>query len=243
MDGTCDIAEKHSALTPLLARLPKSYSFAQQDDAALRVLADNIRKVRHGHVFKRYGQTDPDAIILLDGIAVRTRITNRGERRIVGFLLPGETSVAKEGPRTTANYELAASGDCIAVTLPLTELERLESRYPSVRTLIEWNAQQEIRALQNQIVASMGESVEDKLMFLLHDLHARLARVNKARGNEMDLSLRQYDLADAIGASTVQVSKVLKKLRKKGLVKTGRSRSRLKVSFPGRTAEPQSQDS
>lgn len=230
MDGTIRTANELSRLTPLLARLPKSYAIAEQEKAALRVLVDNVRTFSDGHVIKRFGEVSPDAVVLLDGIAARTRVTRRGGRRIVGFLLPGEISVAKYG--TTANYELVANGSCIAATLSLVDLDRLEKRYACVRTFIEWNAQQEIRALQDQLVAHLGGSVEDKLMFLLRDLHHRLARVDKAAADNMDISLRQYDLADAIGASAVQVSKVMTKLRKRGVIKTGRGKSRMKVSFP-----------
>ena len=219
-------------LGPLLRRLPPNATLQDNNLAALKVLAQHVRTFPTGHVFKRFRQRDPDAVVLLEGLAARNRETVNGKRSIVGFLLPGEIAVTKPAPEASANYELVARSPCIAATLPLSKLQRLEKKYPGVRAYIEWNAQREIHALQDQLVATTTGTVEDRLVFLLNDLHRRLAEVERVDGPSMDLPLRQHDFADAVGASAVRVSKVLTKMRREGAVQIRHGRANMRVTLP-----------
>lgn len=199
----------------LLSRMPEGQAFIDGDRAALRTLARFAKAFPDKHVFKYHGEARPDAILILDGVAARVRVTETGQRRILGFVLAGEMSIAPTSA-VSANYELITKGPCIAVTLPWHELKNLERSHKAIGRFLEWHAQREIRALEDRFVAMSGAQVEEKLIYLLEDIYSRLETAKKAKGRRMSLPLKQRDIADAVGASVVQVSKVLSKMRRNG---------------------------
>lgn len=210
-------AKRDSQFDSFLGRLPGGRAFDDGDRAALRTLARYAKAFPDKHVFQHYGDEKPDAVLILDGMAVRVRVSEKGHRRILGFVLPGELSIA---PTTApfANYELVALGPCIAVRLPWRDLKVLERDHTNIRRFLEWYAHKEICSLENKFVAMSGAPVEEKLRYLLEDIYSRLEKVDKAVDRRMSLPLRQRDLADAVGASIVQVSKVLSRMRRNGVL-------------------------
>lgn len=229
MDGSKTPHRTRSTFRNLVRRIPDNHEFTRQDAAVLRTFARHIRAVPKGHVFHRHGDNQPDTVILLDGLAARARMTEKGVRRIINFLLPGEISVSLRDPDAEATAELVAKSECIAVIVPPRVMAGLEERHPRLRGLLEWIAHREIETLQDRIVASTGATVEEKLTYLLRDIYDRLFAIEEAGDGEMHLPLRQHDIADAIGASSVQVCKTLGRMRREGKLDLARSRKALKI--------------
>lgn len=206
---------RDSQFRSFLRRMPEGYTFSAEDRAALRTLARYLKVFPNGHIFKYFGEPKPDTVLILDGVAARVRITEKGSRRILGFVLAGELSIAPPSAEY-ANYELVTQGTCLAVTLPWHELKTLERNHGNIRRFLRWHAQEEIRVLENKFVAMSGAQVEEKLMYVLKDIYSRLQKVDKVYSGRVKLPLKQRDLADAVGASVVQVSKTLSKMRREG---------------------------
>ena len=184
---------------------------------ALQTLEALARPFPQGHVFTHYLDCDPMVTVLFRGVAARVRNTSDGRRRIVGLLFAGEASGSTGLISSRANYELCALNDCVATQLRGPELRRVEARQPAVRSFLVASTQQQLETLQDMLVDGTGRRVEERLHALLQDMYRRLRRTGAAEDGCMEVPLRQIDLADMLGVSTVQMSRAFAQLRSRGV--------------------------
>ena len=81
---------RESKFRTFLSRIPKEHSFDAEDRAALRTLARYAKVFPAKHIFKYFGESKPDAVLILDGVAARVSLNEKGVRGILGYVLAGE---------------------------------------------------------------------------------------------------------------------------------------------------------
>ena len=73
--------------------------------------------------------------------------------------------------------------------------------------------------IQREWTVSLGrKSAAERMAHLFCELSSRLRAVGMSDGTECDLPMTQLELGDAVGLSTVHVSRTLHELRSAGLV-------------------------
>ena len=203
----------------------------KQRTTALGTIQPFAQTYRRGHGFKRYLEDDPMVTVLFEGVAAKVRSTQDGRRRIVGFLLPGEASGLPGPDADTSNYDLMALDHCRAACMTRDELAVLEERDPSVTRYLTFTMQHQLHMLQDILVLGTGRRTEDRLLVLLTNIHQRLRRSNRAEPLSMDVPMRQIDFADALGVTSVHMSRAFAQLRDRGVEAT-RNGQYLRVRFP-----------
>lgn len=232
MDGVANGKAGSERLDAFARRLSQHFSLSAGDESVLAALSRNAARVPKGRVLKRYHEPESDALLVLGGMAVRSRTSADGERCVVGFLLPGELSVTCRGGEGRANYELHALVASEVALIPRQRLHALELRHPRLTEFIGWSAQGEINALQDRLVSICLGTVEDRIMHLLTDLYRRMAAIGEAGNGRVTLPIRQYDIANAVGATSVHVCKTLARMAQEGRLQHRRAGPALEFVLP-----------
>lgn len=205
-----------------LARIGAHEPLSAGDRRAIeRALSRGLR-YRAGDIMVREEACEAFALLILDGIAARTKETATGERQILSILLPGDLCSAGLSLVLPIDYNLVALSDCVAARISAAQIVNLQTANPGmmlrlIRTLAEE------AAVTREWVAGLGRRTGlARTGRLLCELTWRLRAVGVANDPSVTIPIRQADIADAAGLSCVQVNRLLKEFERSGLVRIAR---------------------
>jgi CRP-like cAMP-binding protein len=188
-------------------------------------LRSDPRKTWHYHRVVRAGQqivvrnqSYPDVFVLCVGWGFRFVQLADERRQILHFLLPGDlfsvSSVFEERPHfsVTALTEVQVTG------MRRAEVKTRLVQDPTVVMALAKACAAESKSSDATIVALGKYSAEERIAFLLLQLMRRISARSVIRGQQYPFPLRQQHIADAVGLTTVHVSRTLGAFRDRGIV-------------------------
>ena len=160
-----------------------------------------------------------------------------GGRQIADFRIRGDI-IGLRGARDKWDETSGSISACSLYVLPTLELNAVLNAVPSLAAhlIVALSRNSAIRG--ERLVDIGRRSAAVRTAHLLLELHARLAKVGLATGDEYDCPLTQKDLADALGLTPIHVNRTLGELRRSGLVRFQNG----KVTFLDREAMIRSTD-
>jgi CRP-like cAMP-binding protein len=163
----------------------------------------------------------PDVICTLySGWACRFRLLPSGRRQIVSFLIPGDV-ISPELHLFGKNYVLPFGVKSItAVQLCVFDLEAFIRACDSKeqKQQFQENGAHYVAALYRRLTDTGRGSAASRIARLFLEFEERLRRRNLTQGGAFHLPLRHENIADALGLTTVHVSRILSGLREDGIV-------------------------
>ena len=179
--------------------------------------ASTTREIKAGaHLFR---SGDPCDVIhlVVDGRIFLYDLLEDGRRQILSFAFPG--SLLGLYPDRIALYSAEALTDAVVRIIPHQDLGPLLEEHPGIGLRLAWTAWRE-RNLAYDHLCSLGRrSARERIARLLLELFIRYRmRWPGHRIEEMHLPLTQEHIADASGLTGVHVNRVLRALRKEGIL-------------------------
>ncbi len=189
---------------------------------------DQLRTVEHlklGHhraerdaVLLRAGEESAPLFTLFTGWAFRFRLLPDGRRQLLRILLPGDMVGLETLLGEAPTYSVQTASD-VAMCL-------LDGPRTAQRMITESWLRQRIFALVcrdrealDELLTRIGQcDAEERVTWLLLDLHARLQRRRLATENSFSLALTQQQIADLLGLNVIHLNRVLRRLRGRQLV-------------------------
>lgn len=160
---------------------------------------------------------------LFRGWAYRYATVNGG-RQIFNFCLPGDL-VAIQAPLTgRVPYSVQTLTDASLCVFECDALETLFEQHPRIGLQIARLAAAEAALMEVHLATIGRRSAESRVAYLLAELYTRLRQRKMTDQNTCVLPLTQEHLADALGLSTVHVSRMLRVLSDDGLARLDRGR-------------------
>lgn len=234
-------APSHSPSPTLLQLLRQVPIFAELDEAARAHLAERCvtRKVPAGHVLFTAGEECRGLYMIETGRVRIYRASPEGREQVLHVEGPGRT-VAELPLFDGGAYPASAVTieESRLVFLPRAAFEALYRSQPDVAHAIIRALGRRLRHLVRLTETLAFRDVAARLALLLVGYAERSGTVT-ADGTTIDLQRTQEELALEIGAARESVSRAMKQLRRKGLVKAaGKDRllipdvSRLRALLP-----------
>jgi CRP-like cAMP-binding protein len=211
-------------MLPLAKRLSAFATLEDRDLAAIASLHTCISHVPRGTNFVVEDDASDRIHILCDGWAARYRIVADGKRQILNFAIPGDLIGVLLNALTTARHSVCAVTDLRVASVPTSQLEAIAHHNPVLRRAIQWVSACEWAMLCEHLVSVGRRSATARIAHLLLELQARLTLVDRASGASFSLPITQEMIADCLGLTHVHVSRSLRKLNERGLVRYERNR-------------------
>ncbi|HWE99932.1 MAG TPA: Crp/Fnr family transcriptional regulator [Caulobacteraceae bacterium] len=165
--------------------------------------------------------------VILDGWACRQVSTLDGRRQIVGFIIGADgqagTWTAPSGEREPVVRTLTA---CRVLTLRAGVLLALAQEHPQIGARLARSAQIERSRLHASLFNVGQRKARERIAYLLCDLAERASAAGEGDGGFW-LPLKQQDIADALGMTSVHVNRVLQRFRAQGLVQIRKGAARI----------------
>lgn len=205
-----------------LARIGAHGPLSARDRHAVERALSRGQRYRAGDIMVREGTNEPFALLILDGIAARTKVTPTGERQILSILLPGDFCGGGLSLVLPVDYNLVALSDCFAARISAAQIVNLQAASPVLMLHLIRTVAEEV-AVTREWVAGLGTRTGlARTGRLLCELAWRLRAVGVADGPSVRIPIRQADIADAVGLSSVQVNRLLKGFERSGLIRIAR---------------------
>ena len=185
---------------------------------ALDNLPMQVTVMKEGQDIVREGDSSSRCFLLLSGFACTYKVTGNGKRQIVGFSIPGDSPDLQSLHLDVLDNSLGTLTPCRVGFITHEALRDLCERCPRIASAF-WRATLIDAAIFREWVMNVGQrDAYSRMAHVLCELMVRLRAVGLADNYSCDLPITQAEFADAIGASTVHVNRVLQEMRAHGLI-------------------------
>ncbi len=163
--------------------------------------------------------TRPSAsTLLISGFSARYSTLEDGSRQITEINVSGDFIDLHSLLMKQMDHGVVALTDCVIANAPHTRLIDITERHPHLGRLL-WLDTIIDAAIHRQWLVAMGRrSGLGHLAHLVCELYLRLQAVGQTGDLTFELPLTQTTLGDALGLSTVHVSRLISELRSEGVV-------------------------
>lgn len=204
--GTCPI-RAHTECYLLQTRQPATFA----------ALARETLTVTAGNVILREGETPTKTFMLEDGWAFRFTLLPDGRRQILGFLLPGDMISLRSLLPLPMSFSVQALTDATLCSFDAAEfgaaLKTSELCDHLIGKLMHHLTMADAR------ISDLGQRTAlERVARLIIDLEGRLRRRGLSHGDNVEFPLRQIHIGDALGLTTVHVSRIFSTLRDLGIL-------------------------
>jgi CRP-like cAMP-binding protein len=189
--------------------------------AAIGAFKKDHIKVPAGRTLVRRDTKQSTFYTLFQGWAYRYATVNGG-RQIFHFCLPGDL-IAVQAPLTgRVPYTVQTLTDASLCAFDCDGLEAMFENHPRLGLEIARMAAFESALMEVHLSTIGRRSAESRVAYLLAELYTRLRQRKLTTDNTCMLPLTQEHLADALGLSTVHVSRMLRVLSDDNLARLDR---------------------
>jgi CRP-like cAMP-binding protein len=171
------------------------------------------REVAAGAEILRGDDAEPNAWLLVSGVAGEVRTLADGRRQVLALRLPGDLL---QGEATEAVRALTAVELVDALPFMRTLGEKSAHYQPLRRAWVAATRVEQGR-LRDQVVRLGGLSAFERMAHFFMEAHDRLGSVGLATPTSFHLPLKQDMIADLLGLSVVHVSRTVQALKRETL--------------------------
>jgi len=178
-----------------------------------------FREVRARRTILREGDIPDEVYTIFSGWACRYKQLPDGRRQIFSFLLPGDMVVPQALFPEPLRFSLKAITDTLLCRFRVADMREFIAAHESLRDETQARCFHHSAMLDDRLIDLGRRNAEERILQLLLEIHGRQAQRHAIDLNgSYEFPLRQEDIADALGLTTVHVSRTLAALKKKGLV-------------------------
>jgi CRP/FNR family transcriptional regulator len=198
-------------------------SASDSDIAAIGRFKKDHLQVPGGRTLVRRDTRQTAFYTLSQGWAYRFTSIDGG-RQIFHFCLPGDLIAIQAPLLGKISYSVQTLTDASLCVFDCGEIETLFDNFPRLGLAIARLVAAEGTLMEVHLATVGRRSAEARVAYILAELYTRLKHRDMVTENTCVLPLTQEHLADALGLSTVHVSRMLRVLSDDGLAKLDRGR-------------------
>jgi CRP-like cAMP-binding protein len=182
------------------------------------VFRSNVRNVSSASVLKFEGDKHSAIFCVLDGWLSLSKSLEDGQTQIIDFALPGDfVDVAGADGATCSVTVKAVTGSTIAV-VPVAVWKKLMKDSPEAQG-IDAKMAAAARARISERMLRLGKgSAEKRVAYALLELCTRIYASDPAVTDSFHIPLRQQQLGDFVGLSSVHVCRTLRRLVRQNII-------------------------
>jgi CRP-like cAMP-binding protein len=204
----------------MIRKLESIFPLSDEERQALDGLPVQVTLYKPDRDIVRIGDRPSQCCLILEGFTCVYKITAEGKRQIAALHVPGDIPDLQSLHLKVLDNSVATVSPCTLGFISHEALHDLCNRYPRITAAL-WRETLVDGSIFREWMTRIGRrEAYNRMAHLLCELLVRLKAVGLAEDETFDLPITQTELADAIGASTVHVNRVLQELRADGLIRS-----------------------
>lgn len=205
----------------LIRKLEHVTLLADEEKQVLIEAVVRTRDLRPNEDLIREGEQPTDRHVILEGVLCRYKLLHEGKRQITGFQIAGDLCDLCGLLMGRMDHSVGTLTPVTVGVIPHQTLRRIMECHPRVAEAL-WQETLIDASIAREWIANLGRrKAYQRLAHLLCEMSVRLKAIGQVTdGMSFEWPLTQGEVADAMGLSTVHVSRTLQQLRVEGLVIT-----------------------
>lgn len=205
-------------ITTLVEKLSLRDRISPDEIEALQKALEPPKTVAAGSDIVREHSRPLHSTLLISGFSARYSTLEDGARQITEINVAGDFIDLHSLLMKQMDHGVVALTECVIAEAPHSGLIDITERHPHLTRLL-WLDTIIDAAIHRQWLVAMGRrSGLGHLAHLVCELYLRLQAVGQTGDLTFDLPLTQATLGDALGLSTVHVSRLISELRGEGVI-------------------------
>ena len=205
-------------ITTLVEKLSLRDRISPDEIEALQKALEPPKAVAAGSDIVREHTRPLHSTLLISGFSARYSTLEDGARQITEINVAGDFIDLHSLLMKQMDHGVVALTECVIAEAPHSGLIDITERHPHLTRLL-WLDTIIDAAIHRQWLVAMGRrSGLGHLAHLVCELYLRLQAVGQTGDMTFDLPLTQATLGDALGLSTVHVSRLISELRGEGVI-------------------------
>jgi CRP-like cAMP-binding protein len=212
----------HSFSELLIRKLESIGSVSEAERSALCRLQPTLTCLNAHEDLVREGERLDSITVLIQGYACRYKLLADGKRQIMAFHIPGDILDMRSFLLPRMDHSIGSITPSQLGVIPHAALHDVFSNQPGLAYHF-WRSTLVDAAIFREWMVGIGRRLAfSRIAHLFCELIVRMQSVGLCSDYTIELPLRQSDIADAVGMSTVHVNRTLQELRKQKLIKFAR---------------------
>lgn len=205
-------------------KLAYGADLTEADRACLTNLIRRTRAVEPRQCLVAEEEGTLRVFVMLEGWACCSKLLTSGHRLITDLLLPGDMSNWQANLLGYADHSVTALTGGVVAEIDHAEILEALERSSSIARALRWSLLQTDSILRQALINNGRRIAALRLAHLICEVRARLQAVGEPIEGGFAWPLKQDDLADLTGLTSVHVNRSLRLLREEGLVVLERRR-------------------
>lgn len=203
---------------PLTNKLSGFTNLTAEDRGALdNMVVDSVRRQAHTDLI-RDGDRPSHVIIMLEGWAYRYKVLADGSRQIMAYLLPGDLCDPHIFILDKMDHSIGLLTNAKLAFIPRETIMGLTDCCPRIARGFWWSTLVDEAVLRHWLLNLGQRNAYDRIAHLFCELWDRLTQIGLRNGNQMEVPLTQEELGDTMGLTNVHINRMIKQMRKDGLI-------------------------
>jgi CRP-like cAMP-binding protein len=205
-------------LQPFLHKLQRFAPLTEQEAQAFIGAAGEVRRVDAADDVVREGSHPNACHVLLDGFIAHHKSVAADKRQIIAFGIPGDACDLDAFVGGRMDHSVVALMPSTLAVIPHDALLAVTAAHPRLARAL-WRETVLDASIFAEWVANIGRrSAPVRVAHLVCETFVRLQQAGLARARGFEWPVTQKQLGDATGLTTVHINRVLRDLRKAGLL-------------------------
>lgn len=203
----------------LIQKLSSRESLSDADRQAIRGLPVTIRTM--GPQKNIVYEDDPSlaCCLILEGWVCCYQMLDEGRRAILSVHVPGDLPDLQSLHLPETDFGMATLTAATVAFVPHAEVYKLAEASPAIANAL-WKEVLVMGAIYRAWIAGLGRrEARSRIAHLFCELYKRLQAVGHVDGYTFTMPLRQTELADVLGLTSVHVNRTIRDLRIEGLIR------------------------
>ena len=201
------------------------YTSETDDDVlGLRSLRKGSSRIPAKSSIYREGEPSLEYFTIFEGWAFSYKLIPDGRRQILSFLLPGDSVSFQFMHRERLHFSEQALTDVSLCYFDRRALARYVAERPRLVQRLDRLTAGAIAAADDRLTDLGRRSAHERIAVFFLQLSRRLQQRGLVAGESFPFPVRQQHIADALGLTSVHVSRVLKDLKADGMLSIDQER-------------------
>ena len=207
-----------------IEKLRSFNALSSDGEAALVHATSRARKMAGRRDLIREGDRPGPVFVILDGWAYRYKILPSGTRQVLAYLMPGDCCDLHIGLLAEMDHSIQTITTAQVATIERGEMDAILDTHRSVANAM-YIAQLVDEGTLRAWITSMGRRTSsERVAHLMCELYIRARNIGLISEATFTLPLSQLLLADSLGMTAVHLNRVLKRLKREGVMNLQRGR-------------------